>query len=278
MAEKRMFSMQIVDSDDFVELPASSQALYFALGMRCDDDGMINKPRSVMRLIGASQEDLDRLIKKRFLLAFDTGVVAIKHWRMNNTIRKDRYHPTQYRSEFASLRIKPNGAYTDRPIVATDTLATDTLATDTLATENREEKSRVKERSVEPAVAQKGSEAAAAPARDPNVKRPRGVHGNIVLSDYEVAKLQRKRPADWDEKLQRVDTWLHENPSRHIRDHYDTIIRWAEEDDKDVRKNIQVVDTSVHFKLENGVPENTESFFVDLFADDEPGEEEPKHA
>lgn len=115
MAERRMFTMKIVDSDAFLEMPTSAQALYFHLNMRADDDGFLNNPRKIMAYVGASPDDLRLLITKRFLLVFESGVIVIKHWRMHNTLRKDRYTPTQYQELFAQLGIKENGSYTDHP-------------------------------------------------------------------------------------------------------------------------------------------------------------------
>lgn len=108
-----MFTMKIVDSDAFLDMPLSSQCLYFHLNMRADDDGFVNNPRRIQRMIGASDDDMKLLIAKRFLLVFESGVVVIKHWRMNNYLRKDRYTPTQYQEEFQRLCIKDDGAYTE---------------------------------------------------------------------------------------------------------------------------------------------------------------------
>lgn len=113
MAEKRMFTQKIIDSDAFLEMPLSSQALYFHLNMRADDDGFVNNPKRVTKLVGASEDDLKILLMKRFIIGFSSGVIVIKHWRMHNTLKSDRYHPTDYQEEFAQLGIKPNKAYTD---------------------------------------------------------------------------------------------------------------------------------------------------------------------
>lgn len=111
MANKRMFCMNIVDSDAFLEMPLSTQCLYFHLNMRADDDGFIGNTKRIMRLIGASEDDLKILIAKRFILVFDDGVIVIKHWRMHNTIQKDRYTPTVYQDELNQLFIKQNKSY-----------------------------------------------------------------------------------------------------------------------------------------------------------------------
>lgn len=112
MAEKRMFSKVIVDSDAFLDMPLSTQALYFHLSMRADDDGFLNNARKIQRLVGASDDDLRLLLMKRFVIGFEDGILVIKHWRMNNYLRKDRYTPTVYQDEYAMLGVKKNGSYT----------------------------------------------------------------------------------------------------------------------------------------------------------------------
>ena len=114
MAEKRMFTQKIIDSDAFLDMPLSSQALYFHLNMRADDDGFVNNPKRIQRTIGASEDDLKLLIVKRFVIGFDSGVIVIKHWKMHNTLRKDRYNPTQYQEELQTLEIKENSSYTEK--------------------------------------------------------------------------------------------------------------------------------------------------------------------
>lgn len=111
MANKRMFTMKIVDSDAFLDMPLSTQALYFHLNMRADDDGFVGNPKKIMRLIGATDDDFRILIAKNFLLFFDTGVIVIKHWRMHNTLSTGRYHETSYLTEKEILLLKKNGAY-----------------------------------------------------------------------------------------------------------------------------------------------------------------------
>ena len=113
MAERRMFAKTIIDSDAFVDMPLSTQALYFHLSMRADDDGFINNPKKIQRMIGASDDDLKLLILKRFIIPFDSGIVVIKHWKIHNYIRNDRYKPTVYTSEKALITSKENGAYTE---------------------------------------------------------------------------------------------------------------------------------------------------------------------
>lgn len=114
MAEKRMFTQKIIDSDAFLDMPLSTQALYFHLNMRADDDGFVNNPKRIQRTVGASEDDLKLLVAKRFLICFANGVIVIKHWRMHNTLKNDRYRPTQYQDEYALLEVKGNKAYTEK--------------------------------------------------------------------------------------------------------------------------------------------------------------------
>jgi hypothetical protein len=112
MAERRMFAKTIIDSDAFLDMPLSTQALYFHLSMRADDDGFINNPRKIQRMIGASDDDLKLLIAKSFVIIFESGVVVIKHWKIHNYIQSDRYKPTVYEEEKKLLGVKSNKAYT----------------------------------------------------------------------------------------------------------------------------------------------------------------------
>lgn len=112
MAEKRMFAKTIIDSDAFLDMPLTTQALYFHLSMRADDDGFINNAKKIQRYIGASDDDLRLLAAKRFIIPFQSGVVVIKHWKIHNYIQSDRYKPTVYEEEKAALDVKPNKAYT----------------------------------------------------------------------------------------------------------------------------------------------------------------------
>lgn len=115
MAQRRMFSIQIIDTDAFMDMPLSAQALYFHLGMRADDDGFVSNAKRIQKLVGAADDDLKILALKRFILVFDSGVVVIKHWKISNYIQKDRYKPTLYQEEKSTLFLKPGGAYTDHP-------------------------------------------------------------------------------------------------------------------------------------------------------------------
>ena len=109
-----MFAKSIVLSDAFTDMPATARCLYFTLGMFADDDGFIGNPKSVMRQCGSSEDDMRVLLSKRFILAFESGVIVIKHWRMNNYLQNDRHYRTTYLEELATLELDEKGAYTEK--------------------------------------------------------------------------------------------------------------------------------------------------------------------
>lgn len=113
MASRRMFSDKIVESDAFIDLPIPSQALYFHLCMQADDDGFIGSANKIIRMIGVTKKDFDELVKKRFIIVFESGVCLIKHWKISNVIQRDRYNKTVYTEELQSVYIKDNKAYTE---------------------------------------------------------------------------------------------------------------------------------------------------------------------
>jgi len=112
MAERRMFAKTIVDSDAFLDMPISAQALYFHLCMRADDEGFVNAPKKIQRVVGCNDDDLKVLAAKSFIIPFESGIIVIKHWKMHNYLRKDRTKETVYETEKQTLFTKSNGAYT----------------------------------------------------------------------------------------------------------------------------------------------------------------------
>ena len=115
MAQRRMFSKKITDTDIFLDMPLSSQALYFHLNMHADDDGFVSNAKTVKRMIGSSDDDLKLLLTKNFIFAFESGVVVIKDWKIHNYIRKDTYNTTIYVDEKEQLAQDENGSYTLSP-------------------------------------------------------------------------------------------------------------------------------------------------------------------
>ena len=206
-----MFAKTIIDSDAFLDMPLSTQALYFHLSMRADDDGFINNPKKIQRMIGCADDDLKLLIAKRYLLPFESGVVVIKHWKIHNYIQKDRYKPTVYAEERAMLTIKPNGAYTD---CIHDVSKTDTQV--------RLGKDRIGKDSISPP-------SAAKPTR-----HKYGEYKNVLLSDEEMEKLKGEFPHDWEKWIERLSGYM-ASTGKSYKSHLATIRNWAKRD-KDAKK------------------------------------------
>ena len=112
MGERRMFTRKITESDAFLDMPSSTQMLYFHLAMNADDDGFVNNPKKIQKMCGAADDDFKLLIAKSFVILFDSGIAVIKHWKMHNYIQSDRYKPSDYVEEKSMLGIKKNKAYT----------------------------------------------------------------------------------------------------------------------------------------------------------------------
>ena len=147
MAQKRMFDKIITNDDNFLEMPNSTQALYFHLSMNADDDGFVNNWKSIMKITGTKEDDLKILISKSYLIPFDSGILVIKHWRINNYLRGDRYRPTQFQKEFNMLENHENKAYQLKsewstigiPVVNPDKIRIDKIRID----KNREEENSI---------------------------------------------------------------------------------------------------------------------------------------
>lgn len=123
MARKRMFDLSIIDSDLFLDMPQSTRLLYYDLNMRADDDGFVGNPKKIARLTGASDDDLRILFTKKFVIPFQTGICVIRHWKINNYLRKDRYTPTIYQEEKQQLIEQKSGIY-EIGIPSVDQMAT----------------------------------------------------------------------------------------------------------------------------------------------------------
>ena len=150
MAERRMFTKKVSDSDAFIEMPSAAQALYFHLNQGADDDGFNNQIQIAMLKAHASLDDLKVLMMKNFIIRFDSGVIVIKHWRMHNTLRKDRYTPTNFQEELSLLGIKDNGSYTLGCQMVAKRLPQDSIGKDSVVevsiVEDNKEKENKKEK------------------------------------------------------------------------------------------------------------------------------------
>ena len=209
MAERRMFAKTIVLSDAFLDMPLSARCLYFTLGMLADDDGFVNSPKSIMRQAGASTDDLNLLMVKRFILAFDSGVIVIKHWRIHNYIQKDRYKESKYMDEKATLMIDQNGAYTEC-IQNVSTLDTQVrLGKERVRIELGEDKEE---------------------AQPPKSTRHKyGLYENVLLTDEDYEKLQTEFPHDYTERIERLSEYI-ASTGKKYKNHLATIRNWARKD------------------------------------------------
>ena len=238
MAEKRMFTQKIIDSDAFLDMPLSTQALYFHLNMRADDDGFINNPKRIQRTIGASDDDLKLLIAKRFLICFETGVIVIKHWRMHNTLRKDRYNPTQYQEEYAMLEVKDNNAYTEKDVATTWQPNGNQLATQYSIDKYRLVESSIVENNIP-----ESDDSSPAPKPAKPVKHKYGEYQNVLLTDDELQKLQAEY-IDCADRIERLSSYI-ASTGKSYKSHYATIRNWAR---KDTEQRTQPVRQTVYTK------------------------------
>ena len=203
MAKKRMFNVDIVGSDAFLDLPHTAQALYFQLGMRADDDGFVGNPKTIQRIAGTKASDLELLVKKRFLLQFPSGVVVIKHWKINNQIQKDRYTPTVYTEEYQSLYIKDNKAYTEMDKGCIQSVSE-------MDTQISIDKNRLDKNS-------RGGE-----------KHAHGFFANVLLTDDEMQKLAAEIP-NYEEYIEKLSHYIESNGKKY-KSHYATILMWHRKD------------------------------------------------
>lgn len=212
-----MFTMKVIDSDAFLDMPLSAQALYFHLNMRADDDGFVHNPKRILRMVGAAEDDMRLLIVKRFVIGFERGVIVIKHWRMHNTLRKDRYNPTQYQEELQMLSLKANNSYTENP--NGNHLATTWQPNGNhLAPQNSIGKDRLDKVSIE--------EEEKKPAR-----HKYGQYKNVLLSDEDMDKLKTEFPQDWENRIERLSEYI-ASSGKSYKNHLATIRSWARKDKK----------------------------------------------
>lgn len=200
MAEKRMFAKSIVLSDAFLDMPMSARCLYFTMGMLADDDGFVSAPKSIMRQCGASQDDMAILIQKRYVLAFESGVIVIKHWRINNYLRQDRYSETTYLEEKATLTIDAKGAYTELGIPAGIPSGN--------PDKNRLDKNRVVEISID-------KNDSAEPSSVPALTMTLNDGTEYPIFDDYIDQMKELYPAvDVEQELRNMKAWCINNPTK----------------------------------------------------------------
>lgn len=218
MAERRMFAKTIIDSDAFLDMPLSTQSLYFHLSMRADDDGFINNPKKIQRMVGASDDDLKLLVAKNFIIPFESGIVVIKHWKIHNYIQSDRYRPTMYKEEKEMLQTKVNKAYTLQDTVCIQ----DGYIVDTQVSLDK-----VKIDKVIDNIELKEEETPPKPSKPS--KHKHGEYANVLLTDEELDKLKEEFPQDWCIRIERLSEYI-ASTGKSYKSHLATIRAWARKD------------------------------------------------
>ena len=210
MAERRMFAKTIVDSDLFLEMPLSTQCLYFHLAMRADDEGFINNPKRIARGIGANEGDIRTLMERGYVIPFETGIVVIRHWKVHNYIRGDRVHHTAFTEEKSRLTEDGNGVYNIGCQVVDKCLPSDGQAVDSWYTEDRLGKDSLGKDSIEKGISAKRTTKFTPPTVE-EVKayceeRKNGIDAQHFIDYYETRgwKVGRNTMKDWKAA---VRTW-----------------------------------------------------------------------
>ena len=260
MAEKRMFTQKIIDSDAFLDMPLSTQALYFHLNMRADDDGFVNSPKRIQRTIGASEDDLKLLLAKRFVIGFENGVIVIKHWRMHNTLRKDRYSPTVYQEQLALLDVKDNNTYTEKlqelpkESVATTWQPNGNQDGNHSATQYSIDKYSIEEyREVKESIGEETTASAESVAPAHRSKKEKfGNFSNVLLSEKELQNLNDDFGTDaTDKAIAFLDEYIEEKGYK-SKSHYLAIRRW-------------VMDAIKEREKKEDKPKTSGNVFLDLY-------------
>lgn len=222
MAERRMFAKTIIDSDTFLDMPLSTQALYFHLSMRADDDGFINNPRKIQRSIGATDDDMRLLVLKQFILIFESGIIVIRHWRLHNYIRNDRYKETIYTEEKAQISVGKDNLYTVG--IPGDNQVVDNLATQYRIVEDREELGEDRGKST--------------PSPPPKKSPPKaelhkhGEYKHVLLTDEQLKKLNEDFGNDTVALyIRKVDEYCQQT-GKTYKDYNLTIRNWIGKDGK----------------------------------------------
>lgn len=207
MAQKRMFDKSIISSDSFLEMPDSSQNLYFHLSMNADDDGFVDNWKSIMRMTGHKEDDMKVLISKSFIIPFDTGVIVIKHWRMNNYLRNDRYNETKYLKEKSQLQVEKNQEYT---LINNEKI-------DVVYQLDTNGRHSIEKNSIDN-------------IKENNKKKSYGEFNNVLLTDEEYAKLEKSNLLSYIETLSSYIA----SKGKKYKSHYATILNWSKKEKKEI--------------------------------------------
>lgn len=200
MAEKRMFSKKVLETDRFYSLPHSAQTLFLHLSLNADDDGFVDNVMSIAMLCKADKKDIAKLIQEKYLLQVSDHVFVIAHWYLNNQIQKDRFHPTIYDEE-KNLLVRPNNIWQFRDGITWDD--------NSLDTENRPDKKR---------------------KRKDEVKHKHGIYEHVMLTDAEFEELVNQFPFDYQSRINNLDEYLENHKGKSYSNHLLTIKTWARKD------------------------------------------------
>lgn len=227
MAERRMFAKTIIDSDAFLDMPMSARLLYYDLGMRADDDGFVNSPKKIMRMIGATQDDLSILALRKFIIPFDVGIVVIKHWKIHNYIRKDTYTETKYLEEKELLELDENKSYKLKNIKSN-------VSVDETSTQVRLGKDSIGKDSITNITTSEDKSSTVDTAKAS--KHKYGEYKHVLLKDEELQKLQ-KDFGNWKELITYLDEYI-EMKGYKAKSHYLAIRKWVVDAVKKIKELI----------------------------------------
>lgn len=209
-----MFCKSVIDSDTFSDMPLTTQALYFHLGMRADDDGFVNNPKKIQRSIGATVDDLKLLAAKGFIIPFESGVIVITHWKQHNYIQKDRYHPTRHFQEKSQIAIDKAGQYITTNVSNTDTTCMHSVSG--MDTEVRLGKDRLGKDRLEENICAEPLQASTPEPEEPPVI-------SFILNDKSRYPIRQAQVDEWSglypavdimQELRKMAGWLDANPSK----------------------------------------------------------------
>ena len=222
MAERRMMAKSVIDTDQFMEMPATAQCLYFHLLLRADDDGFISNLKQVMRMTGVKEDDAKLLITKQFLIPFSSGVVVIKHWRIHNLIRKDRYNKSVCR-EREEIGLTDNNDYVK--LDGCQLVAKRLPIGCQTVNPGKVSKGKVSIGKVSIGKVSIGKVSIGKDTTKP-MRHQYGEYKNVLLTDADVEKLKKEFPNDWDKRIERMSAYM-ASTGKSYKNHLATIRNWA---------------------------------------------------
>lgn len=208
MAERRMMAKSVIDTDQFMDMPATAQNLYFHLLLRADDDGFLSNVKQVQRMTGNKDDDLKILFAKQYLIPFESGVVVIKHWKIHNYIQKDRYHPSRL-PEKEEVEVNNYGEWEKKSVSSVSNMYPDCIQHVSIG------KDRL------------GKDRLGKDRKDIKPSRHRyGEYKNVLLSDADFEKLKTEFPSDWEKRIERLSAYM-ASKGKSYKNHLATIRNWA---------------------------------------------------